>query len=241
MPGIGTLANVLAILLGGAVGLLLKGGLPERWQNALMRSMGLSVLFLGAAGALPGLLTVENGALTGAPVKQTLGMILSLALGTLVGEWIDLDGKMEQLGRWLKAKADRSGDSRFIQGFVTASLTVCIGAMAVVGSIQDGLSHDPSTLFTKAVLDCIIVMVFAASYGKGALFSALPVGVFQGGVTLLAGLLAPVFQPAVVENLSFLGSILIFCVGTNLAFDSKIRVANLLPALVFGGVWTALV
>ena len=126
-------------------------------------------------------------------------------------------------------------------GFVTASLTVCIGAMAVVGSIQDGLSHDPSTLLTKAVLDCLIVMVFAATYGKGALFSALPVGVFQGSITLLAGLLAPVFSPAVVDNLSFLGSILIFCVGANLAFDTKLRVANMLPALVFGGLWTTFI
>lgn len=226
MMGLGTLANVLAILAGGGLGLLLKGGLPERWQGALMRTMGLAVVFIGAAGAMPGLLRAEGGA---------------LALGTLVGEWIDLDDKMERLGAWLKAKADRGGDSQFVQGFVTASLTVCIGAMAVVGSIQDGLSHDPSTLLTKAVLDCLIVMVFAATYGKGALFSALPVGVFQGSITLLAGLLAPVFSPAVVDNLSFLGSILIFCVGANLAFDTKLRVANMLPALVFGGLWTTFI
>lgn len=192
-------------------------------------------------GAMPGLLRAEGGALAGTGVKDTLGMIFALALGTLVGEWIDLDDKMERLGAWLKAKADRGGDSQFVQGFVTASLTVCIGAMAVVGSIQDGLSHDPSTLLTKAVLDCLIVMVFAATYGKGALFSALPVGVFQGSITLLAGLLAPVFSPAVVDNLSFLGSILIFCVGANLAFDTKLRVANMLPALVFGGLWTTFI
>ena len=147
MMGLGTLANVLAILAGGGLGLLLKGGLPERWQ----RTMGLAVVFIGAAGAMPGLLRAEGGALAGTGVKDTLGMIFALALGTLVGEWIDLDDKMERLGAWLKAKADRGGDSQFVQGFVTVSLTVCIGAMAVVGSIQDGLSHDPSTLLTKAV------------------------------------------------------------------------------------------
>ena len=147
---------------------------------------------------------------------------------------------MERLGAWLKAKASRGEDSTFIQGFVTASLTVCIGAMAVVGSIQDGLSGDPSTLFTKSILDCMIVMVFASTYGKGAIFSALPVGVFQGTVTLLAGLLAPVFSQAVISNLSFLGSILIFCVGINLAFGPRFRVANMLPALVIGGLYTAL-
>ena len=195
MMGLGTLANVLAILAGGGLGLLLKGGLPERWQGALMRTMGLAVVFIGAAGAMPGLLRAEGGALAGTGVKDTLGMIFALALGTLVGEWIDLDDKMERLGAWLKAKAYRGGDSQFVQGFVTASLTVCIGAMAVVGSIQDGLSHDPSTLLTKAVLD----------------------------------------------NLSFLGSILIFCVGANRAFDTKLRVANMLPALVFGGLWTTFI
>lgn len=106
MMGLGTLANVLAILAGGGLGLLLKGGLPERWQGALMRTMGLAVVFIGAAGAMPGLLRAEGGALAGTGVKDTLGMIFALALGTLVGEWIDLDDKMERLGAWLKAKAD---------------------------------------------------------------------------------------------------------------------------------------
>lgn len=113
--------------------------------------------------------------------------------------------------------------------------------MAIVGSIQDGMTGDPSTLFTKSVLDLIIVMIFSSTYGKGAVFSALPVGALQGTVTLCAGLLAPVFSPAVVDNLSFLGSILIFCVGVNLAFGNKFKVANLLPALVVGALYTALV
>ena len=117
---------------------------------------------------------------------------------------------------------------------------MCIGAIVVVGTIQDGLSGAPSTLFTKSILDCMIVMVFASTYGKGAVFSALPVGVFQGTVTLLAGLLAPVFSQKVISNLSFLGSILIFCVGTNLAFGPRFRVANMLPAIVVGAVYTAL-
>ena len=197
-------------------------------------------MFIGAAGALPGLLRVEGGVLTSAPIRDTLGMILSIALGTLIGEWLDFDGRMERLGAWLKKKATRGEDSQFIQGFVTASLTVCIGAMAIVGSIQDGLSHDPSTLFTKSILDFLLIIIFASTYGKGAIFSALPVGVLQGGVTLCAGLLAPVFSSAVISNLSFLGSILIFCVGVNLAFGNKFRVANMLPALVLGAAYTAL-
>ena len=241
IPGSGTLVNVLAILLGGLLGLLFKGGLKEHYQQAVIRALGLCTLFIGAAGALPGMLTVEGGALASVSIKETLGMILSMALGTFLGEWMDLDGRMERLGAWLKARADRGGgDSQFIQGFVTASLTVCIGAMAIVGSIQDGLSHDPSTLFTKSILDFLIVMIFASTYGKGAIFSALPVGVLQGAVTLCAGLLSPLFSPAVIANLSFLGSMLIFCVGTNLAFDSRFRVANMLPALVLGALYTAL-
>ena len=128
---------------------------------------------------------------------------------------------------------------QFVQGFVTASLVVCIGAMAIVGSIQDGLSGDPSTLYTKSILDFLIVMIFASTYGKGAIFSALPVGVLQGTVTLCAGLLSPVFSQPVIDNLSFLGSMLIFCVGVNLCFGTKFKVANMLPALVFCAVFTA--
>lgn len=241
MTGIGTIVNVLAILLGGCIGLLFKGGMKEHYQTAVIRTLGLCTLFIGASGALPGLLTVENGALAGVSAKETLGMILSLALGTLIGEWLDFDGRMEQLGAWLKEKATRGDDSRFIEGFVTASLTVCIGAMAIVGSIQDGLAGDPSTLFTKSILDFLIVIIFASTYGKGAIFSALPVGVLQGGVTLCAGLVAPVFSGPVVANLSFLGSILIFCVGINLAFGTRFRVANMLPALVLGALYAAFI
>ena len=237
----GTIVNVLAIVVGGLLGLLFRGGIPERYQDGTLKALGLSTLFIGLTGALPGLLRVEDSALTGISTGETLGMILSLALGTLIGEWLNFEGKLERLGAWLKEKASRGEDSQFIQGFVTASLTVCIGAMAIVGSIQDGMTGDPSTLFTKAILDFIIVMVFAATYGKGAIFSALPVGVLQGTVTVCASLLAPVFQPAVVDNLSCLGSMLVFCVGINLAFGPRFRVANMLPALVFGGLWTVFV
>ena len=240
MFGLGTIVNVLAIIVGGLIGLLFRGGLKEHYQQAVVRSMGLCTIFIAVAGVLPGMLRVENGQLTGTPVQETLSMILAMALGTIIGEWIDFDGKLERLGAWLKEKASRGEDNLFIQGFVTASLTVCIGAMAIVGSIQDGLTGDPSTLFTKSILDFIIVIIFASTYGKGAIFSALPVGVLQGSVTLCAGLLAPVFSDAVIANLSFLGSILIFCVGANLAFNAKFRVANMLPALVLGAVFTTL-
>ncbi len=234
MYGMGTIVNVLAIVAGGLIGMLLKGGLKEHIQQGMIRAMGLATLFIGASGALQGMLTVSQGALVSVGTRDTLMMILSLALGTLVGELLDLDGKMEGLGVWLKSLADRSGgDTQFVQGFVTASLTVCIGAMAIVGSIQDGLSGDPSTLYTKAILDFLIVMIFASTYGKGAIFSALPVGVLQGSVTLCAGLLSPFFSQDVIASLSYLGSMLIFCVGVNLCFGPRFKVANLLPALLF--------
>lgn len=241
MFGIGTIVNVGAIIVGGCIGLLFRGGLKERYQTAVVQALGLCTIFIGVSGALSGMFRVEDNALVGMSTKETLGMILALALGTLIGEWLDFDGKMERLGAWVKQKATRGDDSRFIEGFVTASLVVCIGAMAIVGSIQDGLAGDPSVLFTKSVLDFIVLIIFASTYGKGAIFSALPVGVLQGGVTLCAGLLAPVFRPAVVANLSFLGSILIFCVGVNLAFGNKFRVANMLPALVVGALYTVLI
>ena len=237
MIGLGTIVNVAAIIIGGCLGTLFRGGLKEHYQTALTRALGLATMFIGIAGALPGMLEVADDQLVG---KDTLGMILALALGTLIGEFFDFDGRLEQLGRWLKERAARSDDARFVEGFVTASLVVCIGAMAIVGSIQDGLAGDPSTLYTKSILDFMIVMVFASSYGRGAIFSALPVGVLQGSVTLLAGLVAPLFVPEVIANLSFLGSILIFCVGVNLVFENRFRVANMLPALLIGGIYTAL-
>ena len=237
MIGLGTIANVAGILAGGGIGLLLKGGLKEHYQQALQKAMGLCTLFIGASGALSGLLIIENGALS---TVDTLPMILAMVIGTVIGEWFDFDSKMERLGVYLKEKAAASGDSRFVEGFVTASLTVCIGAMAIVGSIQDGLMGDPSTLYTKAVLDCVILIVFASAYGRGALFSALPVAVLQGSITILAALLGGGGLPAaVIENLSTLGSVLIFCVGVNLAFGPKFRVANMLPALVIGALMTA--
>lgn len=195
MVGTGTLVNVAAIVLGGLLGLLVRGGLKEHYQDGILKAVGLAIVFLGASGALTGLLTVEGGRLSTVGVRDTLAMVLAMALGALAGEFVDLDRHMEQLGAWLKAKADRGGDSQFIQGFVTASLTVCIGAMAIVGAIQDGLTGNAATLYTKAVLDFILVMIFASLYGKGAIFSALPVGVLQGDDNSVCGTALPGVPP----------------------------------------------
>ena len=237
MIGLGTIANVAAIIVGGSIGLLLKGGLKRKSEVSLQKALGVCTIFIGACGALTGLLYIENGFLVSI---NTLPIIIAMVIGTIIGEFFDFEEKMEALGNYLKERVSASGDNRFVEGFVTASLTVCIGAMAIVGSIQDGLLGDPSTLYTKSVLDFVILMVFASAYGKGALFSALPVGVLQGSITLLAALLGRGTLPQpVIENLSCMGSMLIFCVGINLAFGPKFRVANMLPALVIGALITA--
>ena len=152
-------------------------------------------------------------------------MIASLTIGALLGELINIEAQMERLGERLKDKAKSSGDTKFVEGFVTASLTVCIGAMAIVGSIEDGISGNHDTLFAKAALDLVIVMVCVA-------FSAIPVAILQGIVTICAGFIAPIMNDSIIANISFIGSMLIFCVGVNLSFSKKFKVGNMLPAII---------
>ena len=229
MVGLGTIINTLAIILGGLGGLLFGRFLKESVQDALCKACGVSTLFLGIAGALEGMLTVEG---TGVVSGGTMLVIGCIALGSLIGELLNLEDGIERFGQWLKVKTGNARDSRFVDAFVTASLTVCIGAMAIGGSIQDGIKGDYSILAAKAVLDFIIVMVMTCSMGKGCIFSAIPVALFQGSITALAGFLKPLMTEAALSNLSMIGSILIFCVGVNLVWGKKLRVANMLPAVV---------
>ncbi len=229
MFGLGTVLNVAGIILGGLLGWLFGRFLPERIQEGLTKACGIATLFIGIAGALEGMLSVEGTSLVSG---RALLIVLCLALGCLIGELLNIEAGFERFGRWLKVKTGNAKDRQFVDAFVTASLTVCIGAMAVVGAIQDGLVGDYSILATKAVLDLVIIVVMTCSLGKGCVFSAIPVAVFQGGITLLSQLLRPVMTPVAQGNLSMVGSILIFCVGCNLVWGKKIRVGNLLPALV---------
>ena len=229
MVGLGTIINVAAIILGGLLGLLFGKFLIERIQETLQKTCGICVLFIGIAGALEGMMTIEDGRLASG---KTMLLIASLALGGLIGELINIEGWFERFGEWLKQKTGNARDQKFVEGFVTASLTVCIGAMAIVGAIEDGIAGDYSILVTKAILDLIIVMVMACSLGKGCIFSAIPVAVLQGSVTVFARMIRPIMTEAALGNLSLIGSVLIFCVGLNLVWGKKVRVANLLPALV---------
>jgi len=231
MYGLGTIINVGGIIFGGLFGLLFGSRLTERFQDTLGKASGISVILIGLAGALSKMLSVAgDGALD---AGQSMLVVITLVLGAFVGELINLDEAFERFGEWLKQKTGKARDAKFVDGFVTASLTVCIGAMAIVGSIQDGIFGDWSILATKAVLDFIIIMVMTCSLGKGCIFSALPVGIFQGSITLFAKLIRPIMTEAALFNLSMVGSILIFCVGLNLVWGKKIKVANLLPAVIF--------
>ena len=229
MYGLGTIVNTGAIVAGGLAGILFGRFLKENVQDTLSKCCGVSTLMIGIAGALEKMLTLENGAISSG---GSMLLVLCLTVGGVIGEFLNLEGAFEAFGRWLKEKTGNAKDKGFVNAFVTASLTVCIGAMAIVGSIQDGLTGDYSVLATKAVLDFIIIMVMSCSLGPGAAFSAIPVAILQGSVTALAGLVRPVMTEAALNNLSLVGSVLIFCVGINLLWGKKIRVANLLPAIV---------
>lgn len=229
MYGLGTIINTAAIVAGGAGGALFGRFLKGNIQDTLTKVCGVSTLFIAITGALEQMLTVENGAIVCHGAMLVIGC---LTIGAVIGELLNLEGAFERFGEWLKQKTGNARDKRFVDAFVTASLTVCIGAMAIVGSIEDGISGDYSILATKAVLDFIIIMVMSCSMGRGTIFSAIPVAILQGSVTVLAGLLRPVMTVGALANLSMVGNVLIFCVGINLVWGKKVRVANLLPSIV---------
>ena len=229
MFALGTIVNTLAILAGGVFGALFGKMLGIRQQETLTRTCGVCSMFIGLSGTLEEMMSVQDGHIV---TSGSLLMIICLAIGALIGEMLNLEGAFERFGAWLKVKTGNAKDKRFVDGFVTASLTVCIGAMAIVGAIQDGIQGDPSILLAKSVLDLIIIAVMTCSMGKGCVFSAIPVAILQGSVTCLSKLIQPIMTDAALANLSLVGSVMIFCVGVNLVWDKRIRVANLLPAIV---------
>lgn len=231
MYGLGTIINTAAIVVGGILGLLFGKLIKARHQDSLGKACGIAVLIIGIAGALEGIMSLaDDGSLVSG---HSLLVVVCLTLGALLGEIINIEGWFERFGEFLKRKTGSSGDNNFVNGFLSASFTVCIGAMAIVGAIEDGVNGDFSILLTKSILDFIIIMVMTGSLGKGCIFSAIPVAILQGSVTLLARFIAPLLTAAALGNLSMIGSILIFCVGLNLVWGRKIRVANLLPAIIF--------
>lgn len=227
MKGLGTIVNVAATILGATIGIFIKGGLKENIKETLNKACGISVIFIGIAGAIPRMTTST----------EILLLVVSLVIGGILGELIDIEKRTDRLGTKIQTAVKAKNDSSFVEGFVSATLVICIGAMAIVGSIQDGLTGDHSMLFTKALLDFVIVMVMSSAMGIGVAFSALPLGIYQGLITLCAVLIAPVISDALINNLSMVGSVLISCVGINLTFGKKVKVGNFLPALLIPIIW----
>lgn len=218
-----------AILIGSAAGLLLKGGLPKRFQDTITGGVGLCTIFIGATGALSGLLSVKGA---GFETRDTMLMIGCMVVGAAIGEWMNIEDKLERTGEWCKSKIPAGhASSTFVDAFVTSSLMYCVGAMAIVGALEDGLSHNYTTLFAKSIMDGVLSVVFAAAMGIGVAFSMIPVGIYQGGITLLAGVVKPYLTELMIGRMSCIGSILIFALGLNLTTGSRIKIGNMLPAV----------
>lgn len=221
MIGIGTLVNAGAIILGSILGMLLKGGIPERIQNIIYTAVGVAVMFIGITGV------INNQG-------DSMLLVLSLVIGGVIGELCKLDEHMESLGEKIKKrfiKEGSAGSATFVEAFVSSTILFCVGAMAIVGSLNDGMLHDPSMLFTKAILDGITSIVLAASLGVGVAFSAIPILIYQGILTVLSSILSGFFTETLIRNMSFVGNVIIFCIGLNFLFPKKVKTINFAPAL----------
>ena len=234
MRGIGTVINVALLILGGLCGLLFGKKLNERIKDTLLSVNAVAIMMLAAGGVMQNMLSVSDGKLVSC---GTVMMIVSLSVGGLIGEIININALVDKFGEWLKIKSHSSGDDSFVSAFVSASCTVCVGAMAVIGSINDGVSGDCSVLIAKAILDAVIICVMTASQGKGCIFSAVPVAIFQGVITLIAVFAGGFMTDLALSYMSYVGNVLIFCVGLNLIREKQIRVANLLPSLIIAAAW----
>ncbi len=230
MIGLGTLINTAAVILGGIIGLIFGKLIPERLQKTLIMCNGICVMFIGGGGAVAKMLAPSDGG--GFDTQKSLLLVLAMVIGTIIGTLIDLEKRIAGFGEWLKKKTKSHGDSGFTDAFITASCTVCIGAMAVIGSINDAMFHDYSILIMKAIIDLITICIMTCTLGKGAIFAAIPVFIFQGLITALARVISPVMTDLALDDLSLVGSVLIFCVGLNLIREKKIPVANMLPAIL---------
>jgi len=220
---LGTIVNALAIIGGCLVGLIVKGRLTEKISTTIMNGLALCVLYIGISGALKG--------------QDTLQLIICIALGALVGEIIDIDKRLNNLGNIIEKKINSKKKNKteekisISEGFVTSSLLFCVGAMAVVGSLESGLQGNHTTLFAKSILDGISSIIFTSSLGIGVILSSIAVLIYQGSITLLAGGISTVLTDTVISNMSAVGSLLIVGLGLNMLGASKIKVANLLPAI----------
>jgi len=214
----GALINAAAVLLGGVIGLLLKGRIPGHFAENIIRVIGLCVCVIGVSGALKG---------------DPLLLVVSLVLGALIGELLHIEDGLKKMGHWLQERLSRKeDDSTFAEGFVAATLLFCVGAMAVVGSIESGLGNDRSIIHTKSILDGITSVVLASTLGLGVLLSAAPILVYQGSIESFAGALQNVLMDTLITQISAVGGVMILGIGFNMVLNAKIKIANLLPGLL---------
>ena len=226
---LGTIVNVAAVIVGGVVGLVLKKILSKRIADTVMQGVGLAVIIIGLSGTLSAVFTVADGKLSS---DHILLMIISLAIGALIGEWLKIENRLDAFGKFIERKMVKPGEtSAFAQGFVTATLIFCVGSMSIVGSLEDGINGNSTILFAKSTLDGITAMILASSMGIGVLFSAVAVGVYQGLITLFAISFAPYLNDLVITQMSLIGSVLIMAIGMNMLKIAKIKVGNLLPSI----------
>ncbi len=225
----GTFINCILVIVGSLAGLLFKRIMSERLKSTLLQAVGLIVMFVGIGGAVSATLTLEDGAFG---TRDTLNMIISMVIGTVCGELINIEKRLDTFGAFCQKKLIKDGSkSTFGEGLVTASLIFCVGAMAVVGSLDNGIRGDNSTLVAKGVIDCITSAVLASTLGIGVMFSAVPILIYQGAISLLGVYIEPYLTAAVISQMSFTGSILIFAIGVNMLGVIKIKVGNMLPAI----------
>ena len=224
---LGVWVNGFAVIAGGALGCLLRGGLKEKYSQTINYGLALCVIIIGIGG------TLKSG--------DTLAMIVSVVAGTVIGEWLRIEDGINRLGDWAQSKLAK-GDTGFAVGFVNASLLFCVGAMAVVGSLEAGLQNKPDTLLAKALLDGVFSVILASSYGPGVMLSALPLTLYQGGIALLSGVLAPLLTESLINEMSAVGSLLIIGIGVNSlgCLKERIRVGNMLPAIALPCAWLPL-
>lgn len=215
---LGTIVNALAIIGGSLVGFILKGGIPKKINETIIKGLALCILVIGISGAIKS--------------QNMLVVICSIVIGALIGEAIDIDARLFKLGDSIERKLQGKG-GKISEGFVTASLVYCVGAMAIVGSLNSGLKGDHSILFTKSVLDGISAIMFTSTLGIGVALSAIPVFLYQGIITIGASYLQGILtQTAIITEISVVGSVLIMGLGFNMLGLTKIKVANFLPAVI---------
>lgn len=239
---IGTIVNSSLVVGGGLLGAVIGNSIKDKYKDTVMQGISLSVIVIGLSMALKGMSLERPGGLQG---EILLLMILSLVVGGIIGEAIDIEDKLDRFGKWIQNKMLKSiGTNSFSEGFVMASLVYCVGSMAIIGAIEDGLLHNPNTLYAKGILDGVSAVIFASELGFGVLLSAVSIFFYQGAITLLASYLKPVLTDWVVTSMSAVGGILIIGIGLSLLNIKKIKVGNLLPSifipLIYGIIITCL-